>query len=114
MQDRVRLGTMLLNSDAELTRPIREVTSNGIIHRLARRLRTSLPIALQSESAIAPRGQRYYAIAAKLIIAVEIAVFCTCDRVLLPAILLMSTPQGKGTAIPFPYSSEKAIAKHIT
>jgi hypothetical protein len=63
---------MHLNSDAELTRPIRELTSkltsNGIIHRLARRLRTSLPIALQSQSAIAPRGQRYHAIAAKLII----------------------------------------------
>jgi hypothetical protein len=25
----------------------------------------------------------------------------------------MSTPQGKGTAIPFPYSPEKAIAKQI-
>jgi len=58
---------MLLNSDAELTRAIREVTSNGIIHRLARRLWTSLLIALQYQSAIAPRGQRYHAIAAKLI-----------------------------------------------
>lgn len=34
MQDRARLGTMLLNSDADLTRPIRELTSNGIIHSL--------------------------------------------------------------------------------
>jgi hypothetical protein len=66
MQDRVRLEAMLLNSDAELTDGVQipdflkksgilpsHESLIAILQSFSRGLGTSLPIALQSQSAIA-------------------------------------------------------------